>query len=191
MRIAMFAAAGACALLAACGGSKTSQSNNAQANLREEGRTDPTANTTASNAMVLLAAKPVSGDQAKKVMHERHEGMEATGKAAKGLKRELDKGSPDLAAVRASAAQLANLAQKSLGWFPAGTGPNVGKTGAKPEIWQNPQDFVVKMRDFQAEARAFDAAARSSDLALIRAQSGDLGQTCKACHDKYRSDMHH
>ena len=60
MRIAMFAAAGACASLAACGGSKTSQSNNAQANLSEEGRTDPTANTTASNAMVLLAAKPVS-----------------------------------------------------------------------------------------------------------------------------------
>ena len=77
MRIAMFAAAGACALLAACGGSKTSQSNNAQANLREEGRTDPTANTTASNAMVLLAAKPVSGDQAKKVMHERHPELSA------------------------------------------------------------------------------------------------------------------
>jgi len=191
MRIAMFAAAGACALLAACGGSKTSPSNNAQANLSEEGRTDPTANTTASNAMVLLAAKPVSGDQAKKVMHERHEGMEATGKAAKGLKRELDKGSPDLAAVRASAAELANLAQKSSGWFPAGTGPNVGKTGAKPEIWQNPQDFAAKVAAFQKAASAFNAAAKGNDVGAIKARFGDLGQSCKACHDKYRAEMHH
>jgi cytochrome c556 len=191
MRIAMFAAAGAVTLLAACGGPETSQANNAQANLSDEGRPDPTANATATNAMVLLTAKPVTGPQAKTIMHERHEGMESIGKATKALKRELDKGSPDLAAVRTSAAQIANLAQKSSGWFPAGTGPDIGKTGAKPEIWQNPQDFAAKLAAFQKAALAFNAAAKGNDTAAIKARFGELGQTCKACHDKYRAEMHH
>jgi len=191
MRIAMFAAAGACALLAACGGPETSQANNAQGNISDEAHPDPAANATATNAMVLLAAKLVSGEQAKKVMHERHEGMESIGKATKALKRELDKGSPDLTAVRASAAQMANLAQKSTGWFPAGTGPDVGKTGAKPEIWQNPQDFAAKHATFQKAAQAFNVAANGNDVGAIKARFGELGQSCKACHDKYRAEMHH
>ena len=142
-----------------------------------------------AGAGVAFAALP--RDKALVVMHERHEGMESIGKSFKALHRELDASSPNLATIRASAHTIRSLSAKASHWFPAGTGPELGKTGAKPEIWQNPQDFVGKMRDFQAEARAFEAAARGGDLALIRAQSGDLGQTCKACHDKYRSEMHH
>src|SRR3954471_15133512 len=138
---------------------------------------------------VALAALP--RNKALAIMHERHEGMETIGKTFKAVHRELDASSPNLNSIRTSARNIQALSAKASHWFPQGTGPEVGKTGAKPEIWQNPQDFVVKMRDFQAEARAFDAAAHSNDLALIRAQSSDLGQTCKACHDKFRSDMHH
>ena len=144
---------------------------------------------TATATGLALAALP--GPKALAIMHERHEGMETIGKNFKALHRELDASAPSLTNIRASARNIQALSAKASHWFPHGTGPELGKTGAKPEIWQNPQDFVVKMRDFQAEARAFDAAARGNDLALIRAQSGDLGQTCKACHDKYRSDMHH
>ena len=97
--------------------------------------------------------------KAQKIMHERHEGMEAIGKANKATATASStRARPDLAAVRASAAQIANLAQKSSGWFPAGTGPDVGKTGAKPEIWQNPQDFAAKLAAFQKAAPAFNAA---------------------------------
>jgi len=144
---------------------------------------------TVTAAGIAFAALPRG--KALAIMHERHEGMETIGKNFKALHRELDASSPNLNIIRASARNIEALSAKASHWFPQGTGPELGKTGAKPEIWQNPQDFVVKMRDFQAEARAFGAAARSSDLALIRAQSSDLGQTCKACHDKYRSDMHH
>jgi cytochrome c556 len=31
----------------------------------------------------------------------------------------------------------------------------------------------------------------SGDVNLIKAKFGELGQACKACHDKYRSEMHH
>jgi cytochrome c556 len=75
--------------------------------------------------------------------------------------------------------------------FPPGTGPDIAKTGAKPEIWQNPKDFEAKTIDFQKAAQAFGGAVAGSDLNAIKASFGDLGKTCKACHDKYRSEMHH
>jgi cytochrome c556 len=191
MRFAMFAAAGACALLAACGGPQTSQANNAQANISNDASPDTANASSTSNSMVMLAAGPVSGPAAAKVMHERHEGMETIGKAFKALHREFDASSPSETTVRAGAAQIADLSRKASGWFPAGTGPDVGKTGAKPEIWQNPQDFASKLRNFQAAAAAFNSTTMSGDMAASKAKFAELGQTCKACHDKYRTEMHH
>ncbi|MEO6225134.1 MAG: cytochrome c [Sphingomicrobium sp.] len=170
----------ATSVLIACGSSRPSQASNSAAN--------GAANVAASAA---VAAAPVSGAKAAAIMHERHEGMEAIGKANKQLRRELGASAPDLAAVRAAAAKIAGLAAKSGGWFPAGTGPEVGKTGAKPEIWQDPKDFAAKLATFQRGSQAFDAAARSGNLDAIHARFTDLGGTCKSCHDKYRSEMHH
>ena len=87
--------------------------------------------------------------------------------------------------------RLAGLSVKANGWFPKGTGPELGKTGAKPEIWQNQQDFVSKLRAFQGAAQAFNAAAKAGDMNAIKARYADLNGACKACHDKYRMEMHH
>lgn len=125
------------------------------------------------------------------VMHERHEGMESVGKAFKALRREFDSSSPNAATVRASANQIATLANRSSGWFPKGSGPEAGKTGAKPEIWRNWPDFVAKERAFQKSAQAFRSAAATGDMNAAKARFADLGGTCKACHDKYRAEMHH
>jgi cytochrome c556 len=145
----------------------------------------------ASVPAASLVVARVSGPKAAQIMHVRHEGMETIGKNFKMLTRELGGGSPNLATVRASAATIAGLSKKASGWFPAGTGPEGGKTGAKPEIWQNPQDFAAKMAAFQKAAPAFSAAASGNDLAATKARFADLAGTCKACHDKYRSEMHH
>jgi cytochrome c556 len=192
MRIALLAATSAFVLLAACGGPETSQANNSQANIADNASVPATANASAvSNGMVMLATISVSGAEATNIMHERHEGMETIGKANKAIRRALDGGSPDLAAVRAGAAQIADLSRKASGWFPAGTGPDVGKTGAKPEIWQDPKDFAAKLTAFQKAAQAFHQAAASGDVNAIKTKFADLGGACKACHDKYRSEMHH
>jgi cytochrome c556 len=193
MRLTFLAATTACVLLAACGGPQSSQANNAQANIGNDAQPANSAVGSAvapANNMVMLAA-PLPKDRALAVMHERHEGMETIGKTAKAIKRALDADTPDLAAVRAGAAQIADLSRKASGWFPAGTGPDLGKTGAKPEIWQTPDDFIAKLHNFQGAAKAFNAAAMSGDVAATKAKFGDLGQTCKACHDKYRAEMHH
>lgn len=149
----------------------------------------------AVSALALVAsvavAKPLSKDAALKVMHERHEGMEAIGKANKVLRRELTSDAPKVADVRGAANSLASLAGKSSHWFPAGTGPELGKTGAKPEIWQKPADFNAKLRDFQAAAKALQVAAGRSDPNGTKAAYASLGKTCQACHETYRMDMHH
>jgi cytochrome c556 len=136
-------------------------------------------------------AAPLSKQAALKVMHERHEGMEAIGKANKALRREITADAPNVSEIRTSANAIAGLASKSSHWFPQGTGPDVAKTGAKPEIWQKPADFSAKLHDFQAASKALQLAAARGDMATIKAGYAKLGGTCKACHDPYRADMHH
>jgi cytochrome c556 len=124
-------------------------------------------------------------------MHDRHEGMETIGDANKSLRRELQSSSPDPVAVRLAAGQIAQLSRKASGWFPHGSGPNLGRTGAKPEIWQDPKDFSAKLAAFQKAALALNSAAAAGDMNAVKARYADIGGTCKACHDKYRSEMKH
>ena len=67
--------------------------------------------------------------------------------------------------MQANAAKMAQPSAQASTWFPAGTGPDVGKTRAKPEIWQNPQDFAAKIRDFQAAASASTPPPQGNDVA--------------------------
>jgi len=144
-------------------------------------------------AASIGSAAPAPGTNLAAVMHERHEGMETIGKQFKALHREFDSSSPNVAAVRGSAATIANLAHRASGWFPAGTGPERGKTGARPEIWQpqNKADFAAKLAAFQRSSQSFAAIVGGSDVGGMKAAYANLAGTCKACHDKYRMDMHH
>ena len=132
------------------------------------------------------AAGPLSREQALALMHDRHEKMESLGDETKKISNQLKSSSPDVAAIRQSAARILKLAPDIPSWFPQGTGPNVGKTHAKAEIWQKPQDFATKSNDFVRAAEDFDSAAKSGDLGQIQASFVALGKSCKACHDPYR-----
>lgn len=172
MRLIAIAAIG---LLAAC-----------QQQPAEQAAQQPPEDQTRGGTLVGNAAPPTR-EAALKLMHDRHENMEDIGDATKLVSRELKKGQPDISAIQGAAANIATLAPQALGWFPAGTGPDVGKTEALPAIWEKPEDFATKARDFEAAAKAFDAAAKSGDLTSINATFGDLGKSCKACHDPYRA----
>lgn len=185
MRKVVFAAVAAVALLTACREAADNQTNAAAAN-------NATAVEAANAPGAAPAASPlgasVSGEQAKTLMHDRHEGMEDIGDAFKIVTRELKGGAPDLAKVREGAGTIARLSPQVSGWFPPGTGPDVGKTRAKAEIWQKPEDFAAKRNAFEQTAQAFNAAVQGNDLAAIRAAHANLGKNCKACHDPYRSE---
>lgn len=154
---------------------------------RSEAKTE-----TAARPAGMLEARvnmaPIAPAKAKAMMHHRHESMELIGDNFKALRRELGGSSPDMAKVAGAAAAINRLAKESAGWFPAGTGPDVGKTEAKAEIWQNPKDFAAKHAAFQKAASAFNAAAKGGNAGAAKAAFGDLGKSCKACHDLYRED---
>lgn len=131
---------------------------------------------------------PATKEEALKLMHDRHEGMEDIGKATKAIGAELKKDEPNIGTIRTNANIINDLAAKSEHWFPAGTGPDVGKTRAKAEIWQKPEDFAAKDRDFRQAARTFTGAANSGDANAMKPDFAALGKTCKACHDSYRTE---
>ena len=183
MRIALLAAVAAVTLLAGC---RESADDTAANNVAA--KDSPVFPVTDDNPEAI-PVPPATKEAALKLMHERHEGMEKIGKATKALSREVKADAPELATVRSSAATIAELAPKVSAWFPKGTGPDVGKTHAKPAIWEKPEDFAAKVRSFQAAAQKFNATATAGDSAAIKAGFGDLGKTCKACHDNYRSEV--
>ena len=71
--------------------------------------------------------------------------------------------------------------------FPPGS-ESGAPTEAKPEIWRNQEEFGRMMRDLQDKTRALAVAAKSGDQNAAKAALGAAGQTCKACHDKYKAD---
>src|SRR5206468_2896466 len=117
MRLILVTAA-ATLSLAACGGPETSQANNAQANISTDARP---ASTAAASVVTPVDVSAVNSGNAKGLMHERHEGMEAIGKANKAIRDQLQGDSPDLGVIRSNSAKIADLSQKASGWFRAGT----------------------------------------------------------------------
>jgi cytochrome c556 len=170
-------------LLAACDSS--GDGNGALAEANSSGNEAAAA---VENKVLQSDATPLQKEQALALMKQRHENYEKIGDAMKAISRELKGESPDLGKVRAGAATISRLAPEVPGWFPAGTGPDVGKTEARAEIWQKPEDFAAKSEEFQKAAVAFETAAGGSDVAAIRSAHANLGKSCKACHDSYREE---
>ena len=120
------------------------------------------------------------------VMHARHEHYEEMGKAMKGIGDQLKASSPDLAVIRHNAATIAQYGPQVLSWFPEGSGPEAGRTRAKAEIWSDAATFRQRGQAFEAQAANFNRTAQGADVAAIRAAHGELGKTCKDCHDRFR-----
>src|SRR5581483_607465 len=70
--------------------------------------------------------------------------------------------------------------------FPSGTEQG-NNTKAKREIWSNKDDFKAKADKMQAEVGKLAQVARGSDFDALKAQVGEAGKACKACHDEYRN----
>ena len=166
--------------LAACSGGDDGATSNVASAQSDANKTSPAI----EGAMVVSAASPLPKEQALKLMHERHENYEKIGKAMRAAKKGI--AANDLPAVRSAAAQINALAPRAAGWFPAGTGPDVGKTDAKAEIWQQPAQFADAMKQFRVAAAGFNQAAAGTNLPAIEAAHANLGKTCKSCHDRVR-----
>src|SRR5690348_14368328 len=112
MRIRLLIAVATAALVAGCQ-QKAAEPSNDAAVTNATAPADPAPDKT--NAVLGPAA---AAEQAKTLMHDRHEGMEDIGDAFKVINRELKAGTPNVGAIQAAAASIAANAEKSGTWFP-------------------------------------------------------------------------
>lgn len=66
-------------------------------------------------------------------------------------------------------------------------GSDKGTTRAKPEIWENTDDFLEKYQALRTAADGLLAAAKTGDRGTVGAAVRETGGACKACHDEYKS----
>ncbi|MBR0567541.1 cytochrome c [Azoarcus sp. L1K30] len=100
-------------------------------------------------------------------------------------------GTYDAAQVTAAANAIAGIANSGMGaLYGPGTDKAVGnqKTRVKPELFQNMQEVGKLAGDFNSAANNLAKVAASGDAAAVKTAFGDLGKTCKACHDKFREE---
>jgi cytochrome c556 len=64
----------------------------------------------------------------------------------------------------------------------------VGDTTAKQDVWDNADDFKAKMDTMIEESAKLAKVAQGGDLNAIRPQFGAVGNSCKSCHDDYRTE---
>lgn len=104
-----------------------------------------------------------------------------------GLLGAMAKGEMEFDAEMASGAAeninaLANMKQATI-WTEGTAQGEIDGTRAKAEIWSDWAGFSER---FEALASASSTLVGVSDIDGLRAGMGDLGGTCKACHEKYR-----
>jgi cytochrome c556 len=68
-----------------------------------------------------------------------------------------------------------------------GPGTNLPNNHARPEIWTEAQRFRELGDRLVADTTLLLAVARTQDLDQIKAAYGAAANTCKECHDAYRS----
>lgn len=59
---------------------------------------------------------------------------------------------------------------------------------AKASIWQNFDDVQSKITDLKQAAANLQNVAQSGDESKFRQAIGNVGSTCKSCHDDYKKD---
>ena len=133
---------------------------------------------------VVVTAEPT----AKELQHARHEHYEELGDAFKTVRDQARSSNPDMAAVKIAATKIHGASVNQEQWFPAGTGPEAGKTQALADIWTRPAEFKAAMKMFSDAAPKLQAAANGGDIAAVKAAFGDVGKSCKNCHDKFRAE---
>jgi cytochrome c556 len=85
------------------------------------------------------------------------------------------------------AERVALIAPQLLEGFPDGSDAGA-TTEAKAEIWKNMDDFRLKMDDLVKQSKLLADVAKSGDEAKMKEQFKQTAGTCKACHEKYRSE---
>jgi cytochrome c556 len=66
-------------------------------------------------------------------------------------------------------------------------GSDKGKTAMKSSALREKDKFMAKARTLETEIRKLVKTAAGGDFNAVKAQFGEVGKSCKSCHQDYRS----
>ncbi|MGA7143056.1 MAG: cytochrome c [Desulfobacterales bacterium] len=66
-------------------------------------------------------------------------------------------------------------------------GSDKGKTELKPSAFKEKDKFLAKAKVLETETRKLVKAAAGDDFNAVKTQFGNVGKSCKSCHDAYRA----
>lgn len=86
-----------------------------------------------------------------------------------------------------SALELQKLASQPWVYFTADS--NYPPTKARPAVWQQPAEFKTAQDNYRQSVDQLVSAAQGSDLDAIKRAVNTVQNSCKTCHDQFRSDI--
>jgi cytochrome c556 len=120
------------------------------------------------------------------VIEKRQNAMKGNSDNAKAIKAAVEK--KDYAAVELKAKDIMGTAEKIPSLFPKGS--TAGKTKAKPEIWEKPDEFSKAAKNLSKAAVELADTAKAGDDAAVTAKVKALGDACGACHKAFRAEKY-
>ena len=134
-------------------------------------------------ALVAVGCATMQQMAPEEALAERQKLMKANGAAWKGVQDKTKAGK--IADAAADADILAQNAKKIPALFPPGS--LVGKTAAKPEIWQKWPEFEAAAKNMETEATRLRDTAKTDNKAATEVLVKDFGRkACGACHTPFR-----
>jgi len=120
------------------------------------------------------------------VIEKRQAAMKSNNANAKAIKAAIE--TKDYATVETKAKDIMGTADRIPSLFPKGS--TTGKTKAKPEIWEKPDDFAKNAKNLNKAAGELASAAKAGNDADINVKVKALGEVCNSCHKEFRADKY-
>ena len=119
-------------------------------------------------------------------IQKRQDAMKGNSAAAKAIKGAVE--TKDYATVEAKAKDIMGTADKIVSLFPKGS--TTGKTKAKPEIWEKPDEFSKDAKNLSKAASELASAAKAGNAADVDVKVKALGEACNSCHKQFRAEKY-
>ncbi len=118
------------------------------------------------------------------IVAARQAALHMSGATMGHMKAAIDRGA-DVTTLTYGARGVARWARALPTMFPDST-RGITPTRARPEIWDNREDFNAKAAAYATAATRLAEVAQSGDRPAFAAQFDTTRATCQACHDRYQ-----
>ncbi|HKO58452.1 MAG TPA: cytochrome c [Thermoanaerobaculia bacterium] len=136
--------------------------------------------------LLLLALPLLAADQPEATIKYRSIVMKAMGAHMNAMSMVVKKQMSDRSRLPVDAEALRGLAGGLPLLFPKGTGPEVARTAAKPDVWQREAEFRAAAARLERETLRLAQLARGKDVRAFDAQFEAVNAACNECHQQFR-----